>query len=746
MSTKALSAESTTVQISETPCQRRDIAYIVLNGVFDDARVLKTAYTGRDLGYNVTIYGMTGSRESDDTELNGVRVRRIANPRFGLPDSAWPSDPEKRDMVRFVRLAAERMWTLLKVDRPALLHTHDMYGLYIGAYCQNHFGDLEYFLPWVHDIHEYADGLTTIPKNYQDVARQFEEDFIRQPEALITVCEPISEILTEKFRLAVRPSVVLNCPSQRRKGSREIRSALNLLSTDKIIVYSGNLGSRERGAHSLVEALPFLAKNVHAAFVSSSAGPVVKGLEELALELGVADRVHFHPYVPNDEVTSFLRTADVGCHPMTHFPNGEVALPNKLFEYIHAGIPVAVSDVQEMKRFVTRTMVGEVFASEDPHDLARAVSSVLENADVYRSRITEELKSKYSWEEQEKKVRDTYRSLLELDARGERRKAGAARSVATARIFHGPVSVAGQPWMIANAERGIGLQSDHVLLYPSGIARGYPAHRTLAVRSGFSTWSSVSRVLKEYDLLHLYTRPLVQRTGAHLFPSGSDLLMAKAMGIPTVMHFQGSEVRLASSFRQKNPFHWLDEDDSVAQKIPERAQLKFIDLCRALSSRMIVLDPELRTYVPDAQIVERAIDLGEWQYVGPAHESRPLVVHAPSNRLFKGTNYVLQAVEELKGEGVQFDFQLLEGLSNDEVRNVMQRSDIVVDQLRIGWYGVLACEAMALGKPVVAYIRDDLVDNFDGRMPIVNCSPNSIKETLRRLISDPQLRKEQGQV
>ena len=77
------------------------------------------------------------------------------------------------------------------------------------------------------------------------------------------------------------------------------------------------------------------------------------------------------------------------------------------------------------------------------------------------------------------------------------------------------------------------------------------------------------------------------------------------------------------------------------------------------------------------------------------------MLHAPSRRIVKGTKYILDAVEELKSEGLKFDFKMVEGMKNSDAKELYRTADIVVDQLRIGWYGVLAVEAMALGKPVI---------------------------------------------
>ncbi len=90
---------------------------------------------------------------------------------------------------------------------------------------------------------------------------------------------------------------------------------------------------------------------VHVAFVvAHPPSRYVEGLVARAAELGVADRVHLLPYVPHDQVVSFLASADAGVIPIHHWPNHEVALITKFFEYAHARLPMIISDVRAMAR------------------------------------------------------------------------------------------------------------------------------------------------------------------------------------------------------------------------------------------------------------------------------------------------------------------------------------------------------------------------------------------------------------
>ena len=87
-------------------------------------------------------------------------------------------------------------------------------------------------------------------------------------------------------------------------------------------------------------------------------------MQELAASLGVEDRLHVAPPVSQDRLVHYLSGADVAVHPMPGgSPNHDQALPNKLFEYLHAGLPLVVSDARLMAEFVTNHEAGEVFVA-----------------------------------------------------------------------------------------------------------------------------------------------------------------------------------------------------------------------------------------------------------------------------------------------------------------------------------------------------------------------------------------------
>jgi glycosyltransferase involved in cell wall biosynthesis len=302
---------------------------------------------------------------------------------------------------------------------PDIIHANDFRMLGVGARAvvRARVAGQQAKLAW--DAHEYLPGV----KPWRDHARwlpahtAYEREYAPYADAVITVSDELAEMLRREHRLPARPAVVLNAPStDDRAVGPDIRELCGISASTPLIVYSG-LVAPKRGVALMVEALAALP-NVHAAIVAPKpSADFVRTLQRRARDLGVEARLHVLPYVPHDQVVSFLSGADVGVIPIQHWPNHEIALITKFFEYAHARLPIVVSDVRTMAATTRELGQGEVFRADDVEDFVRAVTTVLGDRDHYRAAYDRmDVLETWTWEAQAKVLDEVYGRLVEQPA------------------------------------------------------------------------------------------------------------------------------------------------------------------------------------------------------------------------------------------------------------------------------------------------------------------------------------------
>ncbi len=116
--------------------------------------------------------------------------------------------------------------------------------------------------------------------------------------------------------------------------------------------------------------------------------------------------------------------------------------------------------------------------------------------------------------------------------------------------------------------------------------------------------------------------------------------------------------------------------------------------------------------------------------------NRPVkVVHASNHRLFKGTHHLIKAINNLKQKGMPIELQIVEKIPNKMAFDIYRTADLIFDQCLVGFYGFFAIEAMALGKPVMSFLRksqDYLLSHNE--CPIIRTHINTLENDLYNLI------------
>jgi glycosyltransferase involved in cell wall biosynthesis len=273
-------------------------------------------------------------------------------------------------------------------------------------------------------------------------------------------------------------------------------------------------------------------------------------------------------------------------------------------------------------------------------------------------------------------------------------------------------SISGVPQVLSRAQRKLGCRSDvmtfqpHLFNYEVDIYA--PTRLPFPLRYA-ERIRSFMRVVRNYDVLHFHWSSLV--------PFGFDLALWRCFADKMIMHHHGDDVR------------GLGESPINV----------------ALADSILVSTPDLLRWSPTAAWLPNPIDIDSFPFIGVVDHDGPIkIVHAPSNRASKGTLHVIEAVDALKREGCNVELVLVENMPHQEALLAYRQADIFVDQLKIGWYGVISAEGMAYGKPVCVYIRDDLEESYLPSKPMINANPSTIKDVLRELADDPRRREEMG--
>jgi hypothetical protein len=273
------------------------------------------------------------------------------------------------------------------------------------------------------------------------------------------------------------------------------------------------------------------------------------------------------------------------------------------------------------------------------------------------------------------------------------------------RVTHAPVNMAGIAYKNVEALKRRGVDARLVVFRPQPFR---PTEFDVNlnrpdgfVRGQLTQWRAFARLLPRTDVFHFYF-------GLTLVPRRLQFPILRATGRKAVFHFVGSDIR---------------------GKTPE--QLAYA--CKA-DARVVGSYDAIR-WVPDAEVIPPGVDLKRYLPSPGRGGDRPLVVHAPSRKASKGTEFVEAACAQLP-----VDLDVVHGVTHDEAVERYRRADIVVDQLNAGWYGLFAIESMALGKPVVTYLHEEAVRRtekaFGVPVPIANATKETLVDVLRPLVDD----------
>lgn len=293
------------------------------------------------------------------------------------------------------------------------------------------------------------------------------------------------------------------------------------------------------------------------------------------------------------------------------------------------------------------------------------------------------------------------------------------------KILHTPIEISGQLGLTVKGLRRIGLSAESLVYeHPYGYKNDfYFEFFDSQEKRRESRKSKLGFISENYDVIHY-------SYGASILHDYEDVEFFLKENKKVFVEFWGTDVRLNKLASQSNKYYEPKDD------IPDSKKIELMKKWSEYTNSHVIFSDHtfneyLEPYFDKIHIIGQRVDTKKLLPIYPSLDSkRVTVLHAPSHQGFKGTKYVLNTVESLKGRGYDFEFIQVENKTNKEALELYKQADIIIDQLCGGAHGVFACEAMSLGKPVICYILPDHLSGYPEGFPIINANPDTIEEVL----------------
>jgi glycosyltransferase involved in cell wall biosynthesis len=369
------------------------VAFSITNCICHDQRVMKIAETLSKLDCQVTIIG----RKSDDCcDTNNIPFR---TKRFRM----WI----KRGFL-FYKFFNIRLFFFLLFKNYDLLVSNDL-----DTLLPNFLISKLKHLPLVYDSHEYFTGVPEIQNRpfVKWVWKSIEKMIFPRLIHVMTVSDSIA--IQYKNEYGTRPLTVRNCSKKSDAILPFSKEELGLKKDHLILILQGTGINIDRGGEELIEAVN---KTDNVSLLIAGSGDILDFLRKKVIELNLSGRIKFFPKVPWDRLMRFTKSADAGLSldKDTNI-NYKFSLPNKLFDYISAGIPVIAGNLPEVTKIITENKCGIIIHEITPKDICNAINRLKENAGFLAELKKNAVFASESinWEKESVKVTEFYKMILQ---------------------------------------------------------------------------------------------------------------------------------------------------------------------------------------------------------------------------------------------------------------------------------------------------------------------------------------------
>lgn len=372
------------------------ICMSVFNDLSADQRVYREAKTLRDNGYEVTVIGIRDRGSGPPPNWPGVTIKRIP---IKLTRRPFPKARYLEHLLKLTRT--------LRGLRADVYHAHDLDTL-LASYLASKLTGAKL----VYDAHELMVEESAVQGRplTRTMWWLLESLLIGRADVVFTVNPSIAAELQKRYTIAP-PQVLINCPQYRKtERTQKLRELLGIGPSKATILHLGGL-LPGAGLEALVQAMSWVANGV---LVFLGGGPAKSYLQNLVSSKGCEERVKFLDPVPLEMVHEYAASADVGLAVVKNSGlSYYLSLPNKIFEYMMAGVPIVASDFPERGKIVRENHIGLAVDPSNPRAIAEAIDLLLKDRDLHRQMVENCRKSarRYNWEREAQKLLAIYRSL-----------------------------------------------------------------------------------------------------------------------------------------------------------------------------------------------------------------------------------------------------------------------------------------------------------------------------------------------
>ena len=266
-------------------------------------------------------------------------------------------------------------------------------------------------IPLVYDTHEYFTGSTELMHRpfVRKIWERIEKWIFPRLKHVFTVNQSIADLYEKEYGVKIR--VVRNLPKRFLPANGLTRKDIDWPEDKMVVLMQGGAINIDRGAEELIHAMKpaYGLENVLLCFIGS--GDVWNEIQELTKKLHLSRTVMFIPRMPYQKLMQYTALADLGVSidkPVS--PNYKYSLPNKLFDYIGAGVPVLASPLVEVKNIVKGYNVGDCIESHDPGHIAEKIRFMFTDQKRFNTwkENAKKAAAELCWENEEKVLSEVY--------------------------------------------------------------------------------------------------------------------------------------------------------------------------------------------------------------------------------------------------------------------------------------------------------------------------------------------------